>query len=335
MKKLWSALLILLLACQMMVGYAEEPPDIDLPEETQGPSAEPTAAPGISWLDMDGILCLVNRDKKITKAYVPADLITPRVATRKKGMEEKILMRREAARALEEMFTAAQREANHVLYAASGYRSFGIQQLLFNTKVEAVGSKEAAQRTVAPAGASEHQLGLAMDIQSPNQLNLNRAFGDTEEGKWVAENAQRFGFIIRYQRDWTKITGYAYEPWHIRYVGVAHAKAMHALQIPMETYIEHIASLPEYVLRGATDYLFIGLVGDRLAEKPVVQSFPTIPDDADAILRGATAPYLPEGTSYETALWAVYPTPRPTAGPRVDLDEESSLFSSSAGGVAD
>lgn len=323
------------LVCLSLFSFAEEPPEDLLPVETAPPLAEPTQPPGQSMLDTDGILCLVNRDLKITKHYVPADLRMPEVATRKKGMEERILMREEAAQALEKMFQAAKWEAKYTLYAASGYRSYGIQQILFNGKVEAVGSRDAAQKTVAPPGTSEHQLGLAMDIQSPNQLNLNRAFGDTEEGKWVAENAQRFGFIIRYQKDWTKITGYAYEPWHIRYVGVAHAKAMHALQIPMETYIEHIASLPEYVLRGGTDYLFVGLVSDRLAEKPVVQSFPSAPEDANAVLRAATVPYLPEGTSYEAALWAVYPTPRPTAGPRVDLDEETSLFSSSAGDIAD
>jgi len=320
------------LVCLSLFSFAEEPPEDLLPVETAPPLAEPTQPPGQSMLDTDGILCLVNRDLKITKHYVPADLRMPEVATRKKGMEERILMREEAAQALEKMFQAAKWEAKYTLYAASGYRSYGIQQILFNGKVEAVGSRDAAQKTVAPPGTSEHQLGLAMDVQAPSLLNLNRAFGDTEEGKWVAENAHRFGFIIRYKREWTDITGYLYEPWHIRYVGVAHARAIYALDVPLETYVAAVSQLPEYVLRGGSDLLLEGLARQLMAEVPQ-QPAPDLmgaqtPEQQDAALRAATAPYLPAGASYEQVLWAVYPTPKPTAGPRIDADEETSLFSS-------
>ena len=173
-----------------------------------------------------------------------------------------------------------------------------------------------------------------MDIQSPNTLNLNQSFGDTEEGKWVAENAHRFGFVVRYQKGWTDITGYAYEPWHLRYLGVAHATAVHALDIPYESYVERIAPLPDYVLRRATDKLLIGILqGDADIPTALLQA-----SDAAAgedILRAATLPFLSPNESYEQVLWAIYPTPKPTAGPRVDSDEESSLFSGKHNGIAD
>ena len=318
-----------LLIALLMPAVAELPPE-DLPTElipetTPGPQPETTPVPAeVSWLDDPGILRLVNRDRKITKAYVPEDLVVPEVQTRKKGMEKGIMLRAEAARALETMFMAAKREADHTLYAVSGYRSYGIQQILFNGKVQAVGSRAAAERTVSPPGASEHQLGLAMDIQSPSQLNLNRTFGETEEGKWTAANAHRFGFILRYKAEWTETTGYAYEPWHFRYVGVAHAKAIHALDIPYEDYVAAIEGLPEYVLRGATDLLLVALVKDS---QQAAMLAGVDKEEQASMLRVATLPHLPEGSSYESVLWAIYPTPKPTAGPRVETDEESLLFS--------
>lgn len=79
-----------------------------------------------------------------------------------------------------------------------------------------------------------------MDIEGESTLGigLEEEFGDSPEGIWVAENAHRFGFIVRYKRGWEDITGYAYEPWHIRYVGVEHATAIAELNIPFEEYLE-------------------------------------------------------------------------------------------------
>ncbi|MHC1786353.1 MAG: M15 family metallopeptidase [Christensenellales bacterium] len=336
--------LSILLVCALLAtagpGWAEEPPEIAMPTVTADPQAGPTEPPGSSLLSFDGVLCLVNRDNRISKDYVPADLIIPRVATRKKSLQDNVLMRAEAARALEAMFLAAKREENLTLYAASGYRSFGIQQILFSQKVQTVGSREKAQKTVAPAGTSEHQLGLAMDVQAPTQLNLNRAFGDTPEGQWLAGNAHRFGFILRYKREWTDITGYLYEPWHIRYVGVAHARAIHTLDVPLEIYIAQAGKLPEYVLRGATDQLLVGLIAPLLLDEtavPPAALMQAAPQDEAEALQRATLPFLAPGLSYEAALWAIYPTPRPTAGPRVDSDVEANLFGLEAAdhGIAD
>lgn len=335
MRRIYLRLIICGFVCLSLFAMAEEPPDIVMPtptgERQPASSAAPVPLSDASMLSEAGILQLVNRDVRVSKVYVPADLVTPRVATRKKSLQENILMRAEAAKALEAMFSAAKMEGNHTLYAASGYRSYGIQQILFNQKVQTVGNRDKAQKTVAPAGTSEHQLGLAMDLQAPSQLNLNRSFGDTDEGKWVAGNAHRFGFFVRYKREWSQITGYLYEPWHVRYVGVAHAKALFALDIPLETYVAQLERLPEYVLRGATDKLLIGLLTLLLADGTAIIPNALLnaePEKEAQALRSATLPFLEAGTSYEAALWAIYPTPKPTAGPRVETDVETSVFTS-------
>lgn len=292
---------------------------------TEAPQATPAPPQKPEILDLTGYLVLVNRENKISRTYEPEDLVLPKVETRKKSLQDNIYLREDAARALEDMFAAAFNEQGYTLYATSGYRSFGIQQILFNAKVEEVGSKTKAQYRVAPAGTSEHQLGLAMDIQAPSHLNLSQAFGETEEGKWTGENCHRFGYILRYKTQWRDLTGISDEPWHFRYVGVAHATAMHELDIPLETYYTYASQLPEYVLTSASHALLAGLVGDLMAQKTpehLDKLKQAQPDEQDAALRLATQPYLKDGLTYEQALWYAYPTPKPTAAPWVDVDEE-------------
>ena len=183
---------------------------------------------------LGGNLFLVNRDFPISADYVPGDLVKPNVL----GGNESTMLRAEAAGALEELFDAAQEEG-YLLVAVSGYRSYGQQSAIHQRKVEAVGKKEAL-RVSAPAGCSEHQLGLAMDIGRKKNTSLSKSFGDSPEGQWVAENCWRFGFIIRYKAEWEEITGYMYEPWHIRYVGRDHAARIYELDIPFEYYIAQL-----------------------------------------------------------------------------------------------
>ena len=120
--------------------------------------------------------------------------------------------------------------------AVSGYRSYSTQNAIFDRKVRSVGKKQ-AMLLVAPPGCSEHQLGLAMDIGAFRNHSLTPSFGKTDEGIWVAENCWRFGFIIRYREEWTEVTGYSYEPWHIRYVGEEHAGRIYECDIPLEYYV--------------------------------------------------------------------------------------------------
>ena len=184
----------------------------------------------------DGYLMLVNRQYRLPAVYEPADLVKPKVL----HTSSQILMRKDAAVALELLFAAAKEEAGLKLYAHSGYRSYSTQQAIYQRKINEVKNIEKARLLVADPGASEHQLGLAMDVKASPNGKLNAAFGKTKEGIWLTENAHRFGFIIRYKEEWTEITGYAYEPWHIRYVGPEHAAIIHELDIPFEEYIESL-----------------------------------------------------------------------------------------------
>jgi D-alanyl-D-alanine carboxypeptidase len=183
---------------------------------------------------VEGQLFLVNRQQVMSPAYTPAT-VSPDVQGSTRNM------RPDAANALEEMFKAAKKEARITLRTVSGYRSFQKQQSVYGKKIRNTGSEKKAQEYVAPPGASEHQLGLAMDLGAVGaSSDLNGSFGKTKAGKWLKENACRFGFIIRYPQEWEAITGYKYEPWHVRYVGVTYATAMYEQQIPMETYVQSL-----------------------------------------------------------------------------------------------
>lgn len=277
-------------------------------------------------LQEGGVLCLVNREVNLSGSYEPADLVKPRVDTRKESLQERIYMRAEAADALEQLFAAAMREAAYKLLAVSGYRSYGTQQVLFNQKANAVG-RAAASLTVARAGQSEHQLGLAMDVQCPDTPTLSEDFAETPEGQWVSENAHRFGFIIRYKAEWQPFTGYSYEPWHLRYIGISHATAVHMLNIPYETYYEQLCRLPEYVLLQGNPYLLAGAVNDLIAgDDSILSLLPADAADPTAALEAASARYLPAEITYQQAVYQGFPTPRPSPAPRVDTDTEESSY---------
>lgn len=189
---------------------------------------------GLPQMDVEGQVFLVNRQQEMSASYVPE-----RVEAKLPGTTR--LMRPDAAKALEDLAAAAKKEAKITLTTVSGYRSFPKQKLVYNKKLQNTGSVKKAQEYVAPPGSSEHQLGLAMDIGAKGvSSGLNGSFGKTKAGKWVYENAHRFGFIIRYQQGWEEITGYNYEPWHLRYVGIEHATAMYNQQIPMELYLQSL-----------------------------------------------------------------------------------------------
>ncbi len=179
--------------------------------------------------NIDGTVFLVNRQHSVNEYFVPQTrkVIGP-------GMSQ--TMRDDAATALEEMFAAA-KEEGYSLAIVSGYRSYSKQSTIYARKKATTGSVEKADEYVARPGTSEHQLGLAMDLARKGSSQLNSNFGKTEEGQWVYANAHRFGFIVRYLEGYEEITGYNYEPWHVRYVGKEHAEAIYESGVPMETYM--------------------------------------------------------------------------------------------------
>lgn len=136
----------------------------------------------------------------------------------------------DAKAAFDKMQAAAAAEGI-TLKIISGYRSYAKQNSLYTNYVNRDG-KEAADRYSARPGHSEHQTGLAMDINS-----LEQSFADTAEGKWLAEHCAEYGFIIRYTKDKEAETGFMYEPWHIRYLGVELAKAVSESGLCLEEYL--------------------------------------------------------------------------------------------------
>lgn len=136
----------------------------------------------------------------------------------------------EAEAAFKEMQSAAWNEGLNI-WIASGYRSYEYQSGLYERYVNRSGKAEADRYSARP-GHSEHQTGLAFDLNS-----IDDSFADTAEGKWVAEHCHEYGFIIRYPKGAEDITGYIYEPWHIRYLGKETAEKVHNSGLTLEEYL--------------------------------------------------------------------------------------------------
>ena len=179
------------------------------PEPTPTPTPEPTPEPtpqheftvvdGATYID--GVL-IVNKSYPITQEY-PLRCFAP-----------------EAEAAYQQMKQAAAAEGLRLIERTS-YRSFMQQTIIYNNYVKEHG-QEAADRFSARPGYSEHHTGLAIDLNS-----LETAFGETPEGIWLANHCAEYGFILRYPKDSEEITGYIYEPWHVRYVGVELAQKLY------------------------------------------------------------------------------------------------------------
>ncbi|MFJ6417966.1 D-alanyl-D-alanine carboxypeptidase family protein [Paeniglutamicibacter sp. NPDC091659] len=164
---------------------------------------------------------IVNKDHKLSPSYKPALKAIPGTSKQ---------MTPEAVAAFSKMRKAAKKDGIS-LTAVSGYRSYARQKVLFAYYSRQLGAKQAARVSARP-GTSEHQTGLAMDVgASSGRCVISKCFASTREGKWVAKNSHKYGFIMRYPKGAEKTTGYAYEPWHFRYVGTAIAKDMKSKKV--------------------------------------------------------------------------------------------------------
>ncbi len=187
--------------------HTEEPTQALTTEETS-PQHKTEIIDGRTYID--GIL-IVNKSYSLPSSYDP-------------GLDE------EALAAFEKMQTAASEDGLY-LYILSGYRSYAEQQYQYNVHVENKG-KEYADKVSARPGYSEHQTGLSMDINSTED-----SFADTKEAAWIAQNCTKYGFIVRFPKDKEKQTGYNYEPWHIRYVGIENAQKITESGLCLEEYL--------------------------------------------------------------------------------------------------
>ncbi len=156
----------------------------------------------------------VDRNTPLPPDYEPSDLVP--VATEFVLGPKTILLRREAAEALETMLRAARRDGCE-LRVFSGFRNFATQKRLY---LEAIASQGPKQNGTAAPGYSEHQLGTTVDISNTDPaMVLSERFGTTPEGRWLFRHAAQFGFIHSYTEENTLEAGYKPEPWHLRYVG--------------------------------------------------------------------------------------------------------------------
>lgn len=206
------------------------------------PTSQTTPAPEPSTSGMLSVLTLVNKRIAISPlSYSPSNLTSPDVTKRSGAVIDA-----RAAQSLEEMFAAA-KDDGHSLMLSNAFRSYTTQQTLYNNYVARDGQAAADTYSARP-GHSEHQTGLAADIIVPSgTCSLEACFGDLPEGKWLAENSYKYGFIIRYTKTNKAEAGYTYEPWHIRYIGVSDATAYHESNASsLESYLGKPAA-PDYL----------------------------------------------------------------------------------------
>lgn len=179
----------------------------DNPQVSAAVSVEVYGTPGLTYIQ--GVL-IVNKTYSLPADYNP-------------GTDEA------ASAALGEMIEAAKQEGIS-LWIASAFRSYSRQMSVYNNYAARDGVA-AADRYSARPGHSEHQTGLAFDLNS-----LEQWFGQTDEGLWLAANCWKYGFIIRYPQDKEEITGYMYEPWHVRYIGKETAQKVEESGLCLEEY---------------------------------------------------------------------------------------------------
>jgi D-alanyl-D-alanine carboxypeptidase len=217
------------------VAPTATPPAPAEPPSPPAPAAFDSTArslddPTSLWVVTDKLRPLAPLD------YVPPDLVTPPVAA-----VNGPLMRSEAASALVAMFAAGTAEGAGGFQIQNAYRSFSVQTTVHDRIVAASGAAVADAQSARP-GYSEHQTGLAADlVGSSGECSIQQCFGTTPQGVWLAANAWRFGFVLRYPEGKTDVTGYIYEPWHFRYVGAELAAEMRARGV---TTLEEFFALP-------------------------------------------------------------------------------------------
>ena len=205
------------------------------PQPTPTPDPDGPADPEL-WS-----LLLANTQNPLPDGYEPPQLTTIDAAGRQ--VDSRI------ADALQQMIAAAQEDGAH-LVVTSAYRSYERQEELFVSMIReylAMGYSNAeayaaTKRLRNVPGTSEHQTGLTVDIISQSYWQLDEGYAETYEAQWLKEHAAEYGFILRYPKDKTAITGTSFEPWHYRYVGVEDAQKIMAQGLCLEEYLAKVDS---------------------------------------------------------------------------------------------
>lgn len=197
-----------------------------------------------------GLLMLVSKTHLISSDYVPETVVLENINSASNGMT----MRAETAEAFTRMYHDMVKDGVTSCNVISAYRSYDYQQHLIDTKVaqrmaSGLSYQNAYNQTImstAPAGASEHQLGLALDLSTTGYSSQN--FAKTAAGKWITQNGWKYGFIRRYDGSKSSLTGIINEAWHFRYVGIPHAQIMVENGWCFEEYITYLTKNGSYSL---------------------------------------------------------------------------------------
>lgn len=212
-KNVFTFLAVIILGVSSLIFYRQEQEAIQ-------------DEPSIIIQDENTELLLVNFDNPLPQNYEPVELIN---LFEQKGRHfqlsrSDIEINRTVFDAMQNMFLSAKNDGVEGFIITSGYRTFEEQAIIYASNKNG---------TAAPAGTSEHQTGLAFDVTAYGNGN----FESTPQFKWLVKNCAEYGFILRYMEGKEDITGYPYESWHYRYVGIPYAKEMMDAGITLEEYL--------------------------------------------------------------------------------------------------
>ena len=203
--------------------------------------------PKYSIDEASSIWVVVNKQRQISPLkYQPENLVFPNFPRPKIQNPFGLQLRAEAATASEQLASAMREAGAGRLILNSGFRTFKNQQALYDRTKQTRGLAVAEKLSARP-GHSEHQLGLAADFSVRGEpCVIMVCFGKTPGGIWLAENAHEYGYILRYPKGYKAITGFQYEPWHFRYVGIELATAMNTKGIKTLEQFWELPSSTEY-----------------------------------------------------------------------------------------
>lgn len=233
MKK-WGFLLIFALCLVFsfhILPTSQAKVDVQIDEQNDDTSIKNTQMIEVTEEQIyQGDLLLVNSAYAMQQAGIKSDIVSlfthKELTTGYQLLNSEIRLSEEIAGKFAEMIVGAQEDGVSNFIINSGYRDLEEQSRIY---------EEMASDYALPAGYSEHNLGLALDVGS-TQMKMEEA----PEGEWIEENAWKYGFILRYSSDKTDITGIQYEPWHIRYVGLPHSAIMQKMNFVLEEYLDYL-----------------------------------------------------------------------------------------------
>ncbi|TCI30255.1 D-alanyl-D-alanine carboxypeptidase family protein [Exiguobacterium sp. SL-10] len=243
MKKILVALIVSFIAYQLFL--------MKLPDLTQEISLQHASV-------HHGDLVLINRDVKLKEE--PQNLTRiPENISENLVVDAEFLLQDHVIKPLQEMLKQAEKDGVWHFKINSAYRDATLQQQLYD---------ENGPNYALPAGYSEHQSGLSLDIGSTEGM-----MDHAREGAWLEKNAHNFGFVVRYPKGKTDVTGIEFEPWHFRYVGLPHSIVMKKKDFVLEEYLAYLKTEREHQVRNAGTTYYIQYDQSEMTDIPETTDF--------------------------------------------------------------